>query len=64
MKNTLIIYFQGGIGNQLFQFSIGYILSKKNNMKLKFCVEGYKNSERRFELNNFAKIKKFNFFFN
>lgn len=62
MKNTLVIYFQGGIGNQLFQFSMGYILSKKNNMKLKFCVEGYKNSERRFELNNFAKIKKFNFF--
>ena len=62
MKNTLAIYFQGGIGNQLFQFSIGYILSKKNNMKLKFHIEGYENSERRFELNNFVKIKKSNFF--
>ena len=62
MKNTLIVYFQGGIGNQLFQFSIGHILSKKNNMKLKFCVEGYRNNERRFELNNFVKIKKSKFF--
>lgn len=62
MKNSLIIYLQGGIGNQLFQFSLGYILSKKNKLNLKFCIEGYKKNERSFELNNFIKIKKSNYF--
>lgn len=58
MKNNLTIYLQGGIGNQLFQFSIGYILCKKNKLNLKFCLEGYENSKRKFELNNFNEIKK------
>ena len=29
MKNSIKIYFQGGLGNQLFQFSTSYLLAKK-----------------------------------
>ena len=61
MKNSLKIYFQGGLGNQLFQFSIGYLLAKKRKFKLYFYTNGYENSPRNFELNKFHKIKNLKF---
>jgi hypothetical protein len=57
-KVFLTVYCQGGLGNQLFQFIIGYILSKKNKIKLKLDIEKFNFYNRKFELNNFPEIKK------
>jgi len=55
----LTITLQGGLGNQLFQFANGYVISKANNMKLKIDISGYRNSiNRQFELNKFTNVKK------
>lgn len=32
----IIVKFQGGLGNQMFQYAMGRVLSKKNNIELKF----------------------------
>ena len=61
MKNSIKIYFQGGLGNQLFQFSTSYLLAKKKKFKLYFNTNGYENSSRSFELNKFHKIKNLKF---
>jgi hypothetical protein len=57
-KIFLTVYCQGGLGNQLFQFIIGYILAKKNNIKLRLDIERFNSYNRKFELNNFPNIKK------
>jgi hypothetical protein len=70
-KISLTIYCQGGLGNQLFQFIIGYILAKKNKISLILNIERFNSYNRKFELNNFPEInklhiptiKKYNFFF-
>jgi hypothetical protein len=56
-KKVLLIYFQGGLGNQFFQFIVGYILACKNQMRLKFYKEETSN-HRKFELDSFPEIKK------
>ena len=60
MSNKILtITLQGGLGNQLFQFANGYVISKANNMKLKIDISGYRNSiHRQFELNKFPNVKK------
>lgn len=58
MKKKLSVYFQGGLGNQLFQMSLAYLLAKKEKLKISFNTEGYSNGIRRFELNKFPQIKK------
>jgi hypothetical protein len=54
----LTVYCQGGLGNQLFQFIIGYILARKNKMKLRINIEKFNSYDRKFELDNFPEIKK------
>jgi|LakMenEpi03Aug12_release.lakeMendotaPanAssembly.Ray.scaffolds.fasta_scaffold179996_2 hypothetical protein len=54
----LTVYCQGGLGNQLFQFIIGYILAKKNKMKLRINLDRFNSYDRKFELDNFPEIKK------
>ena len=58
MTKKLSVYFQGGLGNQLFQMSLAYLLAKKEKLKISFYTEGYSNSIRKFELNKFPQIKK------
>jgi hypothetical protein len=60
-KYFLTMYFQGGLGNQIFQFLTSYFLAKKNNMSLRFDLTFYNSSNRKFELNNFPEIKKIKF---
>ena len=56
----LTIYCQGGLGNQLFQFALGYILAKKNKINLRINIERYNSSEREFDLDKFPEINKLN----
>ena len=61
MKKTfLTVYCQGGLGNQLFQFIIGYILAKKNKINLRINIESYNSYDRKFELDRFPEIYKLN----
>jgi len=61
MKNVfLTVSCQGGLGNQLFQFIIGYILAKKNKINLRINIERYNSDERKFELDRFPEIYKLN----
>ena len=69
-KVYLTVYCQGGLGNQLFQFVIGYIMSKKNKINLRINIERFNSYDREFELDKFPeicklnipKIKNYNFF--
>ena len=71
-KIFLNIYLQGGLGNQLFQFILGYIIAKKNKVQLRLNIERYNSYNRQFELDKFpeihklniSKIKNYNLFFN
>lgn len=61
MKNVfLTINCQGGLGNQLFQFIIGYILAKKNRINLRVNIERFNSYYRPFELDRFPEINKLN----
>jgi hypothetical protein len=70
-KVFLTVYCQGGLGNQLFQFVVGYILAKKNKINLRINVESFNSYDLEFELDRFPeirklnipKIKNYNFFF-
>ena len=70
-KVFLTVNCQGGLGNQLFQFIVGYILAKKNNINLRINIERYNSYHHQFELDRFPevcklnipKIKNDNFFF-
>jgi hypothetical protein len=59
-KVFLTICCQGGLGNQLFQFIIGYILAKKNKINLRINIERYNSYNRQFELDRFPEIRKLN----
>jgi hypothetical protein len=52
----IIIKLSGGIGNQLFQYSLGRRLSIEKGVQLKFDISNYKNSSRPFKLNNFKIV--------
>ena len=54
----LTVYCQGGLGNQLFQFIIAYILAKKNKIKLRINLDRFNSYDRKFKLDNFPEIKK------
>jgi hypothetical protein len=59
-KVFLTVCCQGGLGNQLFQFIIGYILAKKNKINLRINIERYNSYNRQFELDRFPEIRKLN----
>jgi hypothetical protein len=59
-KVHLTVYCQGGLGNQLFQFIIGYIMAKKNKINLRINIERYNSYDRQFELDRFPEIRKLN----
>jgi hypothetical protein len=59
-KIHLTVYCKGGLGNQLFQFVIGYILAKKNKINLRINIESYNSYDRQFELDRFPEIYKLN----
>lgn len=59
-KVYLTIYCQGGLGNQLFQFALGYILAKRNKINLRINIESFNSSAREFDLDKFPEINKLN----
>jgi hypothetical protein len=59
-KVHLTVYCKGGLGNQLFQFVIGYIMAKKNKINLRINIERYNSYDRQFELDRFPEIRKLN----
>jgi len=59
-KVFLTVYCQGGLGNQLFQFIVGYILAKKNKINLRINIESFNSYDREFELDRFPEIRKLN----
>jgi hypothetical protein len=59
-KVFLTICCQGGLGNQLFQFIIGYILAKENKINLRINIERFNSYHRQFELDKFPEIYKLN----
>lgn len=59
-KVFLTVYCQGGLGNQLFQFIIGYILAKKNKINLRINIASFNTDHRQFMLDRFPEICKLN----
>ena len=59
-KIFLTINCQGGLGNQLFQFIVGYILAKKNKINLRINIESFNSYDRQYELDKFPEIRKLN----
>lgn len=55
IDKTIIIKIQGGLGNQLFQYSTGYSLSELNRCELKVDLSFYENPlySEIFRLNNY-----------
>ena len=57
-KNFIVVFLQGGLGNQLYQFAFGKALSKKLNCNLLIDNSYFdqKNNEfpETFRLNNFS----------
>lgn len=50
----IIVRLKGGLGNQMFQYAIGRILSIKNHTDLLFNIEIYKDKSERIFKKNFA----------
>lgn len=46
MKNIVIIKLNGGLGNQMFQYALGYIVSLKNNSQLLLDKELFQLTEK------------------
>lgn len=59
-KVFLTVNCHGGLGNQLFQFIVGYILAKKNKINLRINIESFNSYDREFELDRFPEIRKLN----
>ena len=57
-KVFLTVYCQGGLGNQLFQFIVGYVLANKNKINLRINIERLNSSDKQFELHRFPEINK------
>jgi hypothetical protein len=61
MKKTfLTVYCKGGLGNQLFQFIVGYVLAKKNKINLRVNIESFNSYDHQFELDRFPAVYKLN----
>lgn len=61
----LFVLLKGGLGNQLFQYQFGEMLSKKYNDEVQFCIEENRcgNCLSKVGINvNIVKSKKMNFF--
>jgi hypothetical protein len=59
-KVFLTVACQGGLGNQLFQFTTGYVLAKKNKINLRVNIEKFNTNDRQYELDKFPEISKLN----
>lgn len=46
MKSNLVLYFKGGLGNQLFQICAGLSIARKAGMKLEYDDSWYQINER------------------
>ncbi len=53
----ITIYLSGGLGNQLFQFSTAYALSKIKETNLTINISNYSSNIRSYELNIFENIR-------
>jgi hypothetical protein len=70
-KVFLTVCCQGGLGNQLFQFIVGYVLANKNKINLRINIQRLNSYDRQFELHRFpeinrlyiSKINNYKFFF-
>ncbi|MFH1366672.1 MAG: alpha-1,2-fucosyltransferase [Patescibacteria group bacterium] len=50
----IIVKIIGGLGNQMFQYALGFALAKKNNTNLKLDISGFAEYKlHRYSLNNF-----------
>jgi hypothetical protein len=53
----IVSHLCGGLGNQLFQFALGFTLSERHNTKLYFDISDFKyDAKRMFDLNVFPQI--------
>ena len=59
-KVFLTLTCQGGLGNQMFQFTTGYVLAKKNKINLRVNIEKFNSNDRQYELDKFPEISKLN----
>ncbi len=50
----IVVRLKGGLGNQMFQYALGRILSIKNNTELAFNIEAYEDKSPRMFKSNFA----------
>lgn len=51
----IVVNLIGGVGNQMFQYALGYVVSKKTGFELLVDVSGYNEYKtRNFELNKFG----------
>jgi len=53
-KIIIITKLQGGLGNQMFQYAIGWNLAKKNNTDLKFDLSFYNKQQKGFLKRNYS----------
>jgi len=57
-KNYKIVTFKGGLGNQLFQYSLAIYLKQELNQKVKLDLSWFKTQDKRkFLLNDYLKVE-------
>lgn len=57
---SIIIKFQGGLGNQLFQYALGRNLSLTKKIKVKYDISWFAGqTKRKYELDNFKAVIEF-----
>ena len=53
--DKIVVNLIGGVGNQMFQYALGYVISKKTGFELLLDLSAYNDYKtRNFELNNFS----------
>ncbi len=50
----IVVRLKGGLGNQMFQYALGRVLSLKNNTDLVFNTEAYEDKSTRLFKSNFT----------
>ena len=57
-KNYKIVTFKGGLGNQLFQYSLAIYLKQELNQNVKLDLSWFKTQDKRkFLLNDYLKVE-------
>ena len=58
--DKIIVKLMGGVGNQMFQYAVGYAIAKKTGFELYLDVSSYNSDKlRNFELLKFSTDIKF-----